>query len=96
MIGTAKRQENKKFSIAMDQLLNEIITYGPDSPEYPVLLKQLKQISKLRTASSPTKRVSPDTVVLAAGNLAGILVIVAYEQKHVMVSAAQKFLLKAH
>ena len=96
MIGSAKRVEKKKLSMTIDQLLNEMLTYGPDSPEYPALLKQLKQLNKIRTTSSPMKGVSPDTVVLAAANLAGILVIVAYEQKHVMVSAAQKFLLKAH
>ena len=96
MIGHAKRQEKEKLSIAIDQLLNEMLTYGPDSPEYPELLERLEKINNIRRSRNFTKGVSPDTMALVAGNLIGILIIVGYEQKHVMVSTAQKLLLKAH
>jgi hypothetical protein len=40
-------------------------------------------------------RVSRDTVWIVAGNLAGILAIVIYEQRHPMTSRAMNFVLQA-
>jgi len=96
MFNNAKRTEKQQLSMATGQILTEMLTYGPDSPEYPDMLDRLERVTKVRKTTSPMKGVSPDTVAIVAGNLLGILTIVAYEQKHVMVSTAQKFLLKAH
>ena len=98
MIGNAGREERKKFRIAKDQLLTEMITYGPDSPEYSEMLERMERVNKLQvtTIKSPLKGASPDTMLLVAGNLAGIALIVFMEERAVFASAAQKFILKAH
>ena len=63
--------------------------YGPDTEEYPRLMDNLERLVRLKEIKP---RVSPDTMAIVVGNLFGILIIVAYEQKHVMVSKALGFL----
>lgn len=73
----------------LDELINEVLsqmnTLGPDSDEYPRLMAYLERLHELK-AKSRRDPVSSDTLALIAGNLMGILLIVAYEQKHVMTS----------
>jgi hypothetical protein len=75
----------------LEGLITEIVrrmeAVPEDSDEYETLLSRLERLHKLREGNKP-KRVSRDTLATIAGNLAGILVIVMYEQKHVMTSKA--------
>jgi hypothetical protein len=75
------------------RVLSEMETYGPDSEEYPTMLAYLERLSRVQTEDRP-RRVSPDTMATVAGNLCGILVIVAYEQRHVMTSKGLSFVMK--
>jgi hypothetical protein len=81
-----KRTEDK-----VDALINRVIEdmemFGPDSEEYPKLIANLEKLHKLKADKKPS-RVSPDTIAIIAGNLLGILIIVAYEEKHVITSKA--------
>jgi hypothetical protein len=57
---------------------------GPADEEYPELLKHAKTLEKLKAQAKANKRrLSPDTVLLVAGNLLGILIVVNYERVHV-------------
>lgn len=94
MINKAKRQEAKKLDIACDQLLNEMLTYGPDTPEFQECLEKLERVNKIRMAKSLLKNVDSNTLLIVLGNLLGIGIIVGYEQRHVVTSIATKFLLK--
>jgi hypothetical protein len=82
-IGTEKKTEPLDDQIAA--VLKSMTTAGPDSEEYPKLLEHLERLHQIKTKSRRDP-VSLDTVVSTAGTLLGILAIVAYEQKHVMVS----------
>lgn len=77
----------------VDGILSEMQVYGPDTQEYTNLLGHLERVYALRK-NDERKRVSPDTMALVAGNLLGILIIVAYEQKHVMTSKGLGFVQK--
>lgn len=77
----------------IQRVLVELEQQGPDSPDYPALLSYLERLTRLKTEQR-RDRVSLDTLAIVAGNLLGILVIVAYEQKHVMVSKGMGFILK--
>lgn len=72
------------------KILTEMNTYGPDSPEYPTLLTHLEKLTSMKQKKN-IMRVSPDTMALVAGNLLGILIIVAYEQNHAMTSKGLNF-----
>lgn len=88
-----KSNEDVKLNEAIERILDEMETYGPDSPEYPGYLDHLERLYALKTEESP-RRVSPDAIIQVAGNILGILVIVAYEQKHVMTSKGLGFVMK--
>lgn len=93
MFGRTPKVETIKLDAAMNRVLDDMDTVHTNSDEYSELLSNLERLSKLRTHERPG-RVSPDTIATVAGNLLGILVIVAYEQHHVMTSKALGFVPK--
>lgn len=81
-----KRTEDKVDAL-IDRVIEDMEMFGPDSEEYPKLIANLEKLYKLRAEKKPS-RVSPDTLAIVMGNLLGILIIVAYEEKHVITSKA--------
>lgn len=94
MIGKANRKEKQKLTSVVDMLSSEMITYGPDSEEFPVMLERMERVDKVRRTSSPLKSVTPEVWLPVIGNVLIVLVVVAYEQKHVITTSALKFLSK--
>lgn len=83
---------NPDLDVPIMRILDEMQEFGPQSPEYPILLGHLERLVELKkTKKQP---INLDNALVVAGNLLGILVIVAYEQKHVFASKAQGFILK--
>lgn len=82
---------HKKQPNEIEKLIKDVTTQmeiiGVDDDDYPALLAYLERLTKLKVGDTP-KRVDRNTIALIAGNLAGILLIVAYEQKHVMTTKA--------
>lgn len=87
-------KKEDKIQDAIDAILDSMNVYGPDSQEYPQLVEQLEKLTALKQKRKWWK-FDPNTVLLVAGNLLGILVIVAYEQNHVWRSKASDFIHKA-
>ena len=75
------------------ELLTLMNTTGPDGEEYKTYVDYLERLNEMKTRERRT-RVSPDTVAIVAGNLLGILIIVIYEQKHVLVSKGLGLIIK--
>jgi hypothetical protein len=94
MILRKPKPEDLKLINAINDCLDELDTFGPDDPGYVRTLASLERLMDMQKAKKPPRTFSSDTMLLVAGNLLGILIIVAYEQKHVMTSKAQGFLLK--
>ena len=69
----------------IEAVLEEMRTYGPAAPEYESLMTKLERLYEVKAKNKP-KPISRDTLAIVAGNLLGILLIVAYEQKHVLSS----------
>lgn len=67
----------------IDALQDEMHSTDLLSDEYQTLLSRLERLYKIK-ASERQDPVSRDAVITVAGNLLGILTIVAYEQKHLM------------
>lgn len=63
------------------------------SEEYPKLMTLLERLYDLKTKQN-REPLSRDTIAMVAGNLMGILLIVAYEQKHVMTSKGFNHLIR--
>lgn len=86
---------NQKLEAVIVCILDAMIEYGPESPEYPALLDHLQKLTALRqpTVAQP---LNWNSMALVAGNIFGILVIVAYEHTHAMTSKALGFVQKSH
>jgi hypothetical protein len=75
----------------IDKLLEELRAYDPNSTEFAAAMEHLETLTKMR-AEEHRFPVSPETMALVVGNLVGILIIVGYEQKHVVTSKAMTML----
>jgi hypothetical protein len=69
----------------IERVMEHMQRVEPDTEEYDRLMAHLERLTRLKREER-LNRVSPDTMALVAGNLLGILIIVAYERNHVMVS----------
>ena len=87
MFGPFKRTEEKYLDELIERVVEDMQMFGPESEEYPKLVNTLERLHKLKAEKKPS-RVSPDTVAIVLGNLLGILIIVMYEEKHVITSKA--------
>jgi len=80
---------------AIADLLAEMATECGDSPEYAKMADNLVKLYQLRTAEHGNRQqLSPDTVATICANLAGVLIIVGYEQKHALATKALGFVQK--
>ncbi len=93
MIGKIRREEPSIYDEPIEKVLDAMKTYDTVDGEFITLMEYLERLTKLKAEKH--SKVDPNTMALIAGNLAGILVIVAYEQKHVMTSKAMGFILRA-
>jgi len=79
---------------AIERVLNDMEQSSPETQKYSELLSNLERLIILREEDKKRSRISPDTMAIVAGNLLGIFIIVAYEQRHVMTSKGWNSLLK--
>lgn len=93
MIGNFRKKKFDALEEPINAVLNEMSLYGPDSEEFAAQLTHLERLNRLKTESRERK-FSHDTMLIVAGNLLGILIVVMYEQKHVMTSKAFGLTLK--
>jgi hypothetical protein len=94
MFGKFRREETSIYDVAMNKVLEDMETFGPDDSEFELRLGHLERLAKLKDAEKQKSKVSPDTMALVLGNIATVLLIVAYEQKHVMTTRAKEFILR--
>jgi hypothetical protein len=92
---------SKEFAVMADQLTK---LYKMKDVEETLRLKALDTNANcdLRTIEASLKqkellhpkRVSPDTLILVAGNILGIVIIISYEKANVITSRAMNFVMK--
>jgi F0F1-type ATP synthase assembly protein I len=78
---------------AIENVLAEMAGYPADSDEYSQMTDQLTKLYAIKASNKPD-RISKDTIAIVVGNLVGILMIVGYEQGHILTSKAGSFLVK--
>lgn len=77
----------------IDALLEEMRVHDPEDKEYGVAVSYLERLTKLENEKK-ARKVSPDTIAIVLGGIAQVLVIVAYEQRHIFGSKGLGFILK--
>lgn len=88
-----RTQPDKGLERVIDDILTRMSTTSADSKEYAAMSDRLVQLYELKKYDA-SRRVSPDTLVIVAGNLLGILMIVNYEKMNVMSSKALNLLMR--
>jgi len=89
-----KNNETDPLDRAIDDVLTAMKSTSPKDEKYPTMVDQLDKLYKIRLAEKPD-RVSKEAWLAVAGNLAGIGLILHYEQVHVIATKALGFVGKA-
>mgnify|MGYP003406553633 CR=1 FL=1 len=79
---------------AITRLFDSLQGMDTESDEYSKTADQLVKLYKLNDESKSKKRVSPDTLAIIAGNIAGIVAILGYERAHIVTSKAFGLVMK--
>lgn len=79
--------EAESLDRTISELELEMRSHEGDSEEYATCLNRLERLYKLKEKHSK-KRISPETWLVVGANLAGIIIIVAYEHGHALTSRA--------
>ncbi len=79
---------------AIESAILRLNNYPPHTDEYAKTVAQLERLYSFKTAKS-SRRVTPDTLAIVLGNLAGIVIIVGHERAHLVTSKALTFIQKA-
>jgi len=88
-----KPPQRTKIDDIIDELLDAMAHETPSSKEYASMMGHLTTLYKLKENHS-RKPVSPDTVLIVAGNLLGIVLILGYERVNVISSKALGFVMR--
>lgn len=86
---------DSKLNDPIDRLLKEMDEFGPGTSEYSERLDELERLMALQNKETWTRRIDPNQIVTGLASIGGIVAIVAYEQKHVMVSKALGMVLRS-
>lgn len=86
-----KFNANKTSAIdeVIEDAIRELKGHEAHSDQYAKIVEQIEKLEEIR--ENKTERFSKDTVLMVAGNLAGILMIINHEQVHVITSKALPF-----
>lgn len=78
----------------IDKILLKLAHQDPATEEYAKGVNQLTALYKLKELDKPEppQRISPDTLVLAATNIAGIILVINHEHFNVITSKAFSFI----
>jgi hypothetical protein len=90
----AKSQTGAMLDAEIQSALSKLDGLEPKSEEYAAILERVSKLHKLRT-DERSKQVSPDTVLIVAANIFGILWLARYERENVVkAQSAMKFVMK--
>jgi hypothetical protein len=78
----------------IDALLKQMADDDPKTQEYAKMADQLSKLMTLKKEQDSGRHVSPDTWAIIGANLAGILIIVAYEQAGRIITTKAMSILK--
>lgn len=86
-------EKKKTISDEVRHVLEEMAKMKVGSAEYAAAVGNLEGLCKAK-GSDATGKVSPDTLVVVAANLLGILLILNYERMNVVGTKAMSLLLR--
>lgn len=97
MFNRKTQTETTGLEDAIDAALFELKAHDAHSDEYSKIVDQLDKLYKIKSSYDKDNKtsVSMDQIVAVVGNLAGIVMILGYENAHVVTSKALGFVMKS-
>jgi hypothetical protein len=80
----AKSQTEVKLDAEILSALEELANHKKTSEEYGAIVDRISKLHKLKAEEKPKRSVSPDTVLVVAANIFGILWLARYERENVI------------
>jgi Uma2 family endonuclease len=93
MFKFTKKDKRTKLEKEIDGVITIMSLERPSSPEYKAMAANLVELYKAK-AQERNRRVSPDTIAIIAGNLAGLVLIMNYERLNIITTKALGFVIK--
>lgn len=85
--------KHKSIDDEIDNVLKFMEKYEPNSEEYSAAADNLKDLCEARSKKA-SRFIEIDTIILACTNILGIVLILNYEQIHVITTKAIGFVVK--
>lgn len=89
-----KLKNESKLDKEIDNLIESMHYVGGDTEEYSKMAANLVQLYKAKSMEREPQHISYDTLASIAGNLAGIILILKYEELNAITSKALSFVMK--
>lgn len=87
--------KDKALDTEIQEVLSEMRDINKAHPDYETHLDKLERLYKLKlNIQHEKKTVSPDALVAAGASIAGIVMILGFEQANVLTSKAMSFVFK--
>ena len=93
MLNRNKIVKNRKLEEEIEVVLDHIKDLTPGTEDYAAALNNLEALYKIRNVKMEI-RVKPETVLMVAGNLLGIVLILNHEKANVISTKALGFIMK--
>lgn len=88
MFGFGKEPDTHPLDLPIKEVLDEMERIGVADEKFPKLIVQLDRLYEMKRANKRRHAVSPDTLVMAGTQILGIVIVAAFETKHVWTSKA--------
>jgi hypothetical protein len=85
------KKKNQKLEALEQELMNNMLTTGPDAETFDT---QLTHLERLKSLKKKKMNISHDTMAIVIGNVICVLIVVMYEQKHILTTKAMSLTLK--
>lgn len=89
----SRNRERTALETAVDRALSELASHEVGSDTYNKALESVTKLHSMKAKESPNS-VSKDTLVIAASNIIGILMIIKHEHVNVLSSKALGLLIR--
>lgn len=95
MLSGLMKRENELLNGEIGRIRNRMLEVDMNSEEYERLLNAFEKLIKLQNEVKGSG-VDPNTVLVVSSNILAILIIVSYEQGHIIASKGLQFLVRTH
>jgi len=89
-----KKDKRSTIDKEIDSVIEVMSILNANSDEYTAMAKNLEVLMKAKSYNKDGTKVSKDTVWTVVGSIASIVIIVGYEQAHIVASKAIGFVIK--